>query len=210
MKAFKDVYINTGDVSITDFINKVTDQVRSSWSRSYENEENSKYLGEIAFSFKRANDGRLPSAGISIFQKDKSTWYIPNVVPLEVGQLDYDEYNSIITDFYNTCLIPAASDCDVNVEITTGIISDEDVVGYESAKLLKSFSSLANKSTGSSHPCDQKRWFAFIVQTCREHTYVDTSDLIRVLRDQGWDENSAHKLAIEFEFARDLIMYMES
>ncbi|TOO32012.1 hypothetical protein, partial [Vibrio parahaemolyticus] len=61
----------------------------------------------------------------------------------------------------------------------------------------------------SSHPSDQKRWFAFILETCKQNKYVNSSDLARVLCEQGWSENSAQKLVIEYEFARDLITYME-
>lgn len=209
MKTFKDVFIKIDDKSIKYFISKVTDATKNHWSRAYESEENSKYLGEIAFSFKRSGDNILPDAGLSIFQKENNIWYIPNVVPLEKGQLNYEEYNTIITDFYNSCLKPVALELKIDVEITSDSLTAEDVVGDEAGKLLKQFSSLANKSTGSSHPSDQERWFAFIVETCKKDKHVNTSDLVRVLCEQGWSEDSAHRLVIEYEFARDLITYME-
>lgn len=209
MKKFKDVFIKIEDKSIIDFIKKITDTTNSYWSRAYESEENSKYLGEIAFSFKRSGDNILPDAGLSIFQKENDIWYIPNVVPLEKGQLNHEEYNTIITDFYNSCLKPVALELKIDIEITSDSLTEEDVVGSEAGKLLKKFSSLANKSTGSSHPNDQERWFAFIVETCKKDKYVNTSDLVRVLCEQGWSEDSAHKLVIEYDFARDLITYME-
>lgn len=210
MKTYKDVYIHAADKSIVEFISKVTEDINPHWSRSYESEENSKYLGEVAFSFKRSGDSVLPDAGVSIFKKEGNTWYIPNVVPLQQSQLDYDEYNEIITDFYASCLKPVASELGIDVEITSGSLSGEDIVGVDGFRLLKAFSLSANKSTGSSHPCDQRRWFAFIVGTCSNGEYISTSDLIRVLCEQGWSENTAEKLAIEYEFARDLIKYMES
>ncbi|EJL7929821.1 hypothetical protein NM092_003844, partial [Vibrio cholerae] len=104
---------------------------------------------------------------------------------------------------------PVATELDINVEITSGSLTVEDVVGKEAGNLLESFSSLANKSTGGSHPCDQNRWFAFIVETSKKNKYVNSSDLARVLCKQGWSESSAQKLVIEYEFARDLIKYME-
>ncbi|OQK29293.1 hypothetical protein [Vibrio parahaemolyticus] len=209
METFKDVFIKLGDKSIVEFISRLTDRTQTYWSRSYESEENSKYLGEIAFSFKRTGDTALPDAGLSIFQKNENTWYIPNVVPLEKGQLSYKEYNEIITDFYDSCLKPVAIEFNIDIEITSDSLTVEDVVGEEAGNLLESFSLLANKSTGSSHPCDQNRWFAFIVETCKKNQYVNSSDLIRVLCKQGWSESSAQKLVIEYEFARDLIKYME-
>lgn len=209
MKTYKDIFIDVGDKGIVDLIKNVTKIKDGLWSRSYENEENSKYLGEPAFCFKRENDSSLPEAGLSIFLKEDNIWYIPNVVPTKSGQLSYDQYNTLLTEFYDNYLVPASAKTDVSVRITSDTITDEEVLGVEGARLLESFSLCANKSTGSSHPCDQKRWFAFLVEVCRSDTYVETDKLERILAKQGWSESLCEKLAIQFEFARDFIEYME-
>lgn len=208
MKTFKDVYIRVGEAGIVDYIKDVTAALEKPWKRAYENEENSKYLGEVAFCFQREGDSMLPAAGLSIFQKDSNTWYIPNVVPIESGQLSYDEYNEIITEFYNSCLAPTSEKSGIAVDISTGELNDEDIVGETSAKLLKAFSSCANKSTGSSHPLDRERWFAFLIEASKSQDEIDTGDLKRLLQQQGWSEEIALDLVIEFEFGRDLIKYM--
>lgn len=209
MKTFKDVFIRVGDAGIVDYIRDVTNELRKPWKRAYENEENSKYLGEVAFCFQREGDSTLPAAGLSIFQKDGNSWYIPNVVPIEAGQLSYEEYNEIITDFYESCLMPVSAQHDIAVEISTGELKDEDIVGEIPAKLLKAFSNCANKSTGSSHPSDRNRWFKFIVAACNSKNDIDTGDLKRLLQQQGWSEEFALDLVIEFEFGRELIKHME-
>lgn len=208
MKTFKDVYIRVGDTGIVDYIRDVTSGLENPWKRAYENEENSKYLGEIAFCFQRKGDSNLPAAGLSIFQKDGSTWFIPNVVPIESGQLDYAEYNEIITEFYSSFLLPVSERHGIVVDITTDELKDEDIVGETPAKLLKKFSSCANKSTGSSHPMDRERWFAFIVEASKSKKEINTCDLKRLLHQQGWSEEFALDLVIEFEFGRDLIEHM--
>lgn len=209
MKTFKDVIIRVGDTGIVDYIKDVTDGLKNPWKRAYENEENSKYLGEVSFCFQREEDSTLPAAGLSIFQKNDDTWYIPNVVPIESGQLSYEEYNKIITDFYEACLLPVSAKHGIVVEITTGELKDEDIVGDIPAKLLRTFSSCANKSTGSAHPLDRNRWFAFIVEACKSKDDIDTGDLRRLLQQQGWSDEIALDLVIEFEFGRDLIKHME-
>lgn len=208
MKTFKDVYIKVGEAGIVDYIKDVTAGLEQPWKRAYENEENSKYLGEVAFCFQREGDSALPAAGLSIFQKGGNTWYIPNVVPIESGQLSYEEYNEIITEFYNSCLVPTSKKRDIAVDISTGELDDEDIVGESSAKLLKAFSSCANKSTGSSHPLDRKRWFTFLVEASKSQDEIDTGDLKRLLQQQGWSEELALDLVIEFEFGRELIKHM--
>ena len=206
MKTYKDLSINTGDVGIIEYVKRITDNLSGSWERAYENEENSKNLGEIAYCFRRKSDSILPGAGLSIFQKDRNIWYIPNVIPTESGQLTYDNYNEILTEFYEKCLAPFSQG--VEIFITSGNIEDRDIVGEKAAKLLNIFSSYANKSTGSSHPYDRERWFYFIVEVCNSGINVDTDALQRLLQEQGWSKESSIELVIEFEFARDLIQYI--
>lgn len=208
MKTFKDVYIRVDDTGIVDYIKDVTSSLENPWMRAYKNEENSKYLGEIAFCFQRKGDSNLPAAGLSIFQKDGNTWFIPNVVPIESGQLSYEEYNEIITEFYSIYLIPVSKRHEIVVDITTDELKDEDIIGEIPAKLLKIFSSSANKSTGSSHPLDRNRWFEFIVEASKSKKEINTGDLKRLLQQQGWSEEIALDLIIEFEFGRDLIQHM--
>jgi len=204
MKTYKDLFINTNNLQIEDYIKKITDNLSGSWERDYANEENSKNLGEIAYCFRRKGDSLLPGAGLSIFQKDKNVWYVPNIVPKDSSQLNYDQYNSILTEFYDKYLAPLSAD----VSITSGDIKDKDIVGEKAAKSLNTFSSCANKSTGSSHPCDRERWFNFIVDACNTDINVDTDSLRRLLQEQGWSEEHSIKLVIEFEFARDLLEHI--
>ncbi|MBU2986813.1 hypothetical protein KO528_15720 [Saccharophagus degradans] len=210
MKTFKDVFIRVGDAGIVDYIENVTNELKKPWTRAYINEESSKYLGEVAFCFQREGDSTLPTAGLSIFQKDGNSWYIPNVVPIEAGQLSYEEYNEIITDFYESCLMPVSAQHGIAVEISTGELKDEEIVGETPAKLLKAFSNCANKSTGSAHPSDRNRWLEFIVAACTSKNDIDTGDLKRLLQQQGWSEEFSLDLVIEFEFGRDLIKHMEA
>ena len=89
---------------------------------------------------------------------------------------------------------------------------------------LKAFCNGANKSTGSSHPCDQERWFDFICQTVDDGMMFDYSTLADFLQDESywgkkdpgflgvmgsfaWDEEHAYQLAAEYENACILLQY---
>ena len=73
-------------------------------------------------------------------------------------------------------------------------------------KLLRSFSTLANKSTGSAHPLDEQRWFAFIIAVHKDGSPLDAGTLGRwLIEDEAWPEDSAHTLTIEYEVARSLL-----
>ncbi len=209
METYKNLIIDVGDYGIVSYIEEVTKIIDDLWVRSYENEENSRYLGEIAYCFRRKQDSSLPGAGLSIFHKEGNTWYVPNIVPIESGQLTFEQYNELLTEFYERYLLPASEIVGVNLDITSGKIEDEDIVGSHAAKLLSTFSECANKSTGSSHPCDQKRWFDFIVEACSSEEHVDAGNLERLLKQQGWSDDASQRLIIQFEFARDIIKHME-
>lgn len=152
MKTFKDVYITLNEGTIESFIDEVTGLISPPWQRAYKNEEHSNFVGDTAFCFQRQHGAGLPAAGLSIFHKDKNIWFIPNVVPIEGGQLSYDEYNQVITEFFQKFLVPASSKRSAQVTITSGELTAEDIVGEHGAKRLNAFSSMANMSTGSSHP----------------------------------------------------------
>lgn len=209
MKTFKDLYIHLSDIAMESFIAKVALNVNKNdtWERQPDKEN--RVLGiEKTYSFSRLDDHAYPSAGLSIFPKKNGIWYVPNVVPIKYGNLSHDEYNGILSEFYNLFILPIATQDDIIVEITSGEISDCDILGEHAASLLKSFSLLANKSTGSSHPDDKDRWLSFVKASCLSGSNVDTDHLHRLLIEQGWSDEAANKLAIQYDFAKDLIEHI--
>jgi hypothetical protein len=83
-------------------------------------------------------------------------------------------------------------------------------VSPETALLLHRFSAAANKSTGSSHPCDEERWLEFVTAAHREKAALDASTLEQWLREgEGWPEDIASELAVDYEKARSLLSYYE-
>ncbi len=81
-----------------------------------------------------------------------------------------------------------------------------DMLTPKAMKALQLFSNAANKSTGSSHPLDRKRWLKFLVLAHSEHASLDTDTLARwLVEEQRWPEHQAEKLSIAYEFARELL-----
>lgn len=207
MQTYKDVFIS-GDrhFDISKFIEDVTNNLNESWKRVYE--EDSKPSGEQAFSFQRSSDPVLPAAGLRIFRKNEGEWFIPNIVPIEYGQLSYEEYNQVITEFYEKFLTVAAEKHPITLEITSGELKAENVLGSSGARLLQTFSDSANKSTGAAHPNDRERWFNFIIEVSRLKKCVDTYDFQRLLEHHGWSSEQAISLSLQFEFGHDLLNHM--
>ena len=91
-------------------------------------------------------------------------------------------------------------------------------------KRLEAFCNSANKTTGSSHPSDEKRWFDFICQTVEDSQTFDYDTLLRFLMDEeywgkrsldnvesmgrfAWDEQHASELALEYDNYVRILQY---
>ncbi len=97
-----------------------------------------------------------------------------------------------------------ASASSLPAELSPSDLNIKEAFGSTALQLLKRFSGLANKS--STHPCDQRRWFAFLICLHDRHADDHHTDLVKdwLLKD-GWSENKASKLISETGFTRDLL-----
>lgn len=209
MKVFRDLYIRLNGAKVEDLIEQFTARCGDNWHRALDREQHAGSMGEKAFSFEHTAEDGLERAGLSLFQKVGDTWYVPNIVPLDSSQLSRDQYNKILENFLDTIVRPSIAGLPVTVELSGDVVILKDVVGEDVAALLQKFSVLANKSTGSSHPCDRNRWYDFLIAVQRKRISLDTDLLIHSLMEEGWSEDRAHDLAIEYEFAIGLLDYKE-
>ena len=155
--------------------------------------------------FHRLADDRLPAVGL-IFWREDDGYRVSNIVPLETHQLAHAQYNDALQDFRARIVEPTANALGLTIEATAGEQSPEDWMSPDSVGRLERFSRNANKSTGSSHPFDRERWYAFIIGLHFERCEVDTEKLARWLGDvEHWSDEAALDLVIEYEFGRDLL-----
>lgn len=175
-----------------------------------------------------------PHAEVAIYYGE-DTWrkgyvQVGNIVPLEKDQLSIEEYNSILDMFYTDIAVPYCEDHeDIKIDGPTSDIFDPlDYITNESLDKLTCFCDLANKSTGSTHPSDEKRWFEFICQTVDDDRVFDFDTLYKFLMDEdywgkkepgflgvmghfAWSEDKAVELAAEYEnYVRIIQYYKES
>ena len=129
-----------------------------------------------------------------------------NIVPIDVSELGIAQYNAILTDFIERIVRPVAPRFDYRIDATEACQNLEDWTSAEAARKLRVFSAAANKSTGVSHPMDQRRWFDFVIAVHESRKTIGTDLLIRWLHEiEGWDEESAHELAGQYETALSLL-----
>jgi hypothetical protein len=116
-----------------------------------------------------------------------------------------------LNDFRARFVQPAAERLHFNVNVTADHQSLEDWLPTAAVCALRAFSSSANKSTGSSHPFDRDRWFAFLALAYGHTEHFDTSRLMQWLVDiERWPEDEASNLVIEYEFGLGLIEYIKT
>lgn len=152
--------------------------------------------------------------------------YVVNIVPIEKSQLSINEYNKILQKFYDDIIQPyKKSGTSLNIsELTSDKFDPLSEISESALRKLKKFCKSANKSTGSSHPCDRERWFDFICQTVDDDRVFDYDKLARFLQDDNywgkkpedfigvigdfaWDKEKAYELASEYESLCEILIY---
>ncbi|ABA06081.1 hypothetical protein Nwi_2828 [Nitrobacter winogradskyi Nb-255] len=159
-----------------------------------------KYSGgdEDIIQFRYVGSDR-PMAALTLWQRENG-YAVTNIVPAEQGQLSVSEYNALLQDFVRKVVQPAQREFEFNVNITEPVRQLDSWISKGAAESLRRFSVLANKSTTNSHPNDAERWEQFVVAVHLGGPPLGTDILIQWLVEiDGWDEQSAQKLAIDYE-----------
>lgn len=207
VKIYQDLFINLHGYQVETLIETITSRCGEQWVRAYERENDVKALGENFYFFERSENENIKNAALALCYKSNDIWYVPNIIPLQLDHLSQDEYNRILNNFVEELLFPAIKDTPVSIKIIKDEIYLREVAGNEIHNLLTRFSAVANKSTGSSYPSDQKRWFAFICAVNNAGKEIRPDLLVHTLMEQGWAEDSSNDLAEEFEFAQELLNF---
>ena len=175
----------------------------------------------------------VPRAEVSIYYGPE-TWRkgsvkVGNIVPLEKDQLTIEEYNEILELFYTDIVIPYCKKYpELHIEgPTSDIFEPLNYISKEALDKLTRFCNSANKSTGSSHPSDEKRWFDFICQTVDDKRIFSYDTLYEFLKDEdywgkkdagylgvmgsfAWSEEKASELAAEYENYVRILQYYKN
>jgi len=211
MKVFVNLEIHGHHALLERFINELGGVLNDGWSRNIEREEQIHVtVSENMFCFACTNSGERPAAQLWLAFRDDDILYVSNIVPQEIDQLNFDLYNLVLDEFYQKFSKPVADSLGLELVLTSSEKQLEDWMSVATAKKLQSFSSLANKSTGSSHPSDLQRWLIFIVSIHSEDTKFDSSLLYRWLtEDENWSSEIANTLSLEYEFGLSLLSFYD-
>lgn len=215
MKQFKELEITGPVEQMPSFIDHVSANLPTHWRRDFEAEARLEQANHVrkdswfAFIYKSEDDE--PSSNVFL-TLESGRLYVPNITPLEPGRLSIAQYNRILDEFADILHIHLPLDSALKINVTSDVAAITDWVSPKAEELLDRFSNSANKSTGSSHPSDFQRWSAFLIEVHKEGSShrLSSDFLAKWLEEElGWSSERANELAIEYEFARDVLQAYE-
>lgn len=211
LKVFRDLEFYGNENSFLQLIETIEKKLSDGWKRNHEDEKKmSASLSKTVYTFECDKSGQRESAYLSLTTKNATTLYVPNIVPVESGRLEIDQYNYVLTEFYEKFAKSAADELKLEHKLTDDVKGIDNWVSPNVEKKLTRFSRLANKGTGSAHPSDEERWFDFIISAHQENSSLSSETLRRWLTEvEGWSAEISWDLVIEYESARRLLKFYD-
>ena len=208
IEKFRELYLKVDAEHSDDFAAAVDKALSDGWVRALKSEGEARLCDDECFYYVRDNRrGREPVL-VAIYRRDAETLYVSNVVPQDRFQLTHEQYNAALQEFYDRILSRVKATFPFAFMLSSDELRLDLLIPPEVFKQLCQFSRTANKSTGSSHPVDRKKWFAFLVALHRSKLKVDSDALVRWLtEEEKWPGAVAGKLGVEFEFGMGLLKF---
>lgn len=222
MKIFKELYIKGSYQALRKFENEIGDFAKNDWTQEYHKDD--RWSDYLIFNY---SGKKVDTAKVFFYMKNvekDGNMHVGNIVPTAQykNQLTVEEYNNILSLFYDEVILPYTNE-NSSIGVSAQLSSDEfnplSVLSHESLDKLTSFCNCANKSTGSSHPCDRERWFDFIFSSYKSGEIFSEDTLAHFLSDEeywgkpdgtvlnesAWSTDEAWKLASEYSFAIEIL-----
>lgn len=209
VQAFQDLYLRHPMGSKT-IRSALLQAAAGHWIHSNLKEESIREtsVGQLVdvIAFERPATQELPGVTLWMFEDGKDSYKVSNIVPIQQGQLGVAGYNAALVDFASTVVSPIIKSSGIELVLTSAEQTIEDWTDLATASALKRFSSLANKSTGRSHPLDEERWLEFIISAHNGGRSLDPEQLSRWLIEvEQWSDDIAHDLASDYSMGMALL-----
>lgn len=206
MRTFRDLKLIGSADEQEKIIDRVEQSLRDGWTRDRGKEAEFASSHKLKYKiFICSKSASRPAAGLFFVADQNGYLYVCNIVPQELGSLGVDKYNALLNEFQIKFVEPAVKDFDIQIVTTPAERTIDNSMSPEMAQLLKCFSGAANKSSGGTHPCDEGRFFDFIIQAHEENALLDESQLSGLLTDDSWSKDDAFELSCKYRFGRDLL-----
>lgn len=132
-----------------------------------------------------------------------------NIIPLIGNHLSCREYNFILDQFRQSVIEPLGLNFHLKVEVSKPYLDMVDIIGKDGMDKLARFSRTSNRSTGHSHPMDFNKWCDFVFFIYDNKIELSSDDLMHWLLEDGWTEDKAHELSLDYEYSIDMLGHYE-
>ena len=202
MNVYRELTLTGGPEDLQRFFAEVKASA-DGWERDREQETN---LGMEYVAFRKPETPHSPAAVLYLYGEPRAgDYHVANVLPRDKTELSLQEYNQIVQSFYQSCVQPFEAAYRLKITLTSADADFAGTLGPRTFEMLKRFSSLANKSTGASHPLDRQRWLEFIAASIKNHDDIDTELLFQwLVEEEQWAPQEASRLSREYGLAVDL------
>lgn len=205
LEVFQDLQLKTQGSPIN-IRNAILGQIKEPWSHDQEREDSVGSKPNDAKNvliLNRVESDGIEAASLVLWRRD-SGYKVANIIPSTKSELGIRAYNAILNDFVTQIAEPAKQVCMFEMKLTKARETLDDWLSPGAASDLRAFSTSANKLM--SHPLDVERWNRFLISMHSSGSQMDSSLLVRWLTEiDKWPEDRASELAIEYEFALELL-----
>ena len=171
---YRELTVEGSDIALQDFEKRLESGLCEGWSRDRENEVR---LHDEQLCFKHI-DSEHKVWDLWVARSSGKFW-CSNITRADGSRISVEEYNVLLTEFFERFVILAAQNSGVAAELSKDQMELEDLMSSRTAKLLRGFSAAANRS--SLHPLDERRLEEFLVAAHDEEAKFDATMLKRWL-----------------------------
>ena len=134
--------------------------------------------------------------------------YVTNIVPKTKNHLTIDEYNDILSRFYNEVILPHKTSL-ITTHLTNEETYIENILPSTVYEKLNRWEKLCNRDGGICHQYDYDRWLEFMISAYENSIKLDRSRLQQwLLEDRGWGNERIEyikNLGELYEYGIDLL-----
>ena len=132
---------------------------------------------------------------------------LANITSNQRSFLSVEEYNSIVGEFYKDIIIKVKIK-GVRKNMSKPTFNLTDVMGKKCAEALVKFSSTANKNSDLIHDTEISLWAKFVKLAYSTKARISVTELEQWLKEDGWTDMYAEKLASYYEYSLDFLKYV--
>lgn len=225
MKSYQDLQLLQGfkEKEKLDFLRKIKERLPKNWiyqKTLLDNYEKNSGLSAKTLLVVLSPEIKSKKANIWLRANENAIEVI-NIVPENSNELNYEEYNTILNEFLDKCILSIPGYENIPFEMSLDDISIQEILPPNVYQLLSQWEIGCNKDTGNTHPIDETRWMDFLIGLHKAYNYdfnYPKENFIEIFKRWLLEEKTewrnrediAYKLIGDLEYGLDLLERYDS